>query len=67
MTGDISDFHESVSAETAYDDALSGIVPSLEMLSFPNPRAFVSGQIHENIEQWKILLEDSSNFDIIMD
>ena len=56
-----------MSAEQAYDDVLSGNVPSLETLRFPNPKAFVSGQIHEHLEEWKLLLAGSSNSDMILD
>ena len=69
VTGNLfdRDYHDAVSAEQAYDDVLSGIVPSLETLKFPNPKAFVSGQIHEHLEQWKVIMESSSCSDMILD
>ncbi len=46
-------------AESAIYSYLNHQGPQLEDLRFTDPEKFVSGQIHEHLEQWNIIMGDA--------
>lgn len=54
------------SAEEVFSRALRGFYPNNASLSFRNDQTFVSGQLHKNLDEWKLILSDSpSKIEII--
>lgn len=49
------------SAESAIPNFMNQNVPELENLHFQNPEQFVSGQIHEQLDQWNSIMDDSDS------
>ncbi len=57
---------EMPSAEQAFQQAMAGQVPDIHSIPFSNPNGFVSGQIHEHLEQWAAVLQHSSESALVM-
>ena len=54
-----------VSAETAFEEASAGEIHHVRELCFPNPQAFVAGQIHEGESEWDNIFDYNSTNDEI--
>ena len=54
------------SAEKVFSRALHGFYPNIESLSFRNDQSFVSGQLHNNLDEWKLILSDSPDKEEVM-
>lgn len=60
MRGEHLDFsHQGISAEAAFSQARTRI-PSVGELKFPNPKQFLAGCLHDNIDEWEYILKNNS-------
>ena len=53
------------SAETVLD--FSTPLPNMDDLSFRDPKTFVAGTLHENLDQWKLILADNETGNMVQD
>lgn len=57
----------ATSAEEVFFNIKNGVCPDMKELKFLNPNAFVAGQVHTRINEWKKILLDSNLSDDVMD